>query len=85
MTKQEIKETIARVLGANARRINVGTTETRVNGSLDVGYDQLKELTEALGTTKINFVFTEGDPGYSSWTPGSPDHFEFTIGIGATS
>lgn len=39
-----------------------------------------KALYAALGTTDINFVYEEGEPGYSSYTPGSDGWFELSIG-----
>lgn len=35
-------------------------------------YDDLKRLTEALGTTDLRFEWST-DPGYSEYTPGGPD------------
>jgi hypothetical protein len=40
--------------------------------SMTLTYDNIKRLSEALGSDKINFNFGEdGEPGYSSWTPGT--------------
>jgi hypothetical protein len=83
MTIKQIKETVSRVLKIGENAVEVGPTSTTVTCSLDVNYDTLAELAAAVGTTNINFVYQEGEPGYSSWTPGTDGWFSFTIGIGA--
>lgn len=51
-----------------------------VRTSVNVNYETLAKLAAALGTTDINFVYEEGEPGYSSYTPGSDGWFELSIG-----
>lgn len=83
MTAAEIKTAVSRVLGISPESVLVGRTTTSVMCSISVNYDQLLELSRALQTTKIDFDYTQGTPGYSSRTPGCDASFSFTIGIGA--
>lgn len=83
MNKKQIQEIVGRVLRVIPDAVHVNLETTTVYCSFSVNYDDLLLLSQELGTTKINFDYTQGEPGYSSWTPGTDDHFSFTIGIGA--
>lgn len=82
MTREQIKKIVSHHLGVSDKSVVVDKKYTTVSCSMDVGYDQLLELSAAIGTTKIDFVYREGEPGYSTWTPGTNGSFELTIGIG---
>jgi hypothetical protein len=83
VTKKQIQEIVGRVLHVHPDNVHVSRETTTVYCSFSVTYDDLLVLSQELGTTKINFDYQQGEPGYSSWTPGTDDSFSFTIGVGA--
>lgn len=82
MTGPEIVEAVARIMDVRVSGVHVGPLSTRVECSMACSYDVLRQLADALDTTDINFDYSQGEPGYSSWTPGTDSTFSFTIGIG---
>lgn len=50
-------------------------------GSTDVSYDMLKKLSDRLGTTHLNLVYSAGCSGYSEYTPGYPGSLTLEITI----
>lgn len=82
MKRDEIRHIVSTCLGTNPGCVEVGDSYTEVNDSrVDTSYTKLRILADHLGTTDINFEFTEGEPDYSEYTPGYPAHLTITIGI----
>lgn len=50
-----------------------------IDGDCECNYETLAALSKEISTTKINFCYREGSPGYSSWTPSSPGSFTLEI------
>lgn len=82
----EITATIVRILGVKPENIDVQKDHTIVSVSgmyerLVVGYDQLLELTRALGTTSVDFKYNAGWGG-TDVTPGDAPEYCILIGVG---
>ena len=82
MTELEIKQIIEKSLGVYRGSIRRTPNGFVVEpGSMDIGYDALKDLSDKLGTTKINLDYEAGCGGYSEYTPGYPGNLTIAITI----
>jgi hypothetical protein len=86
MAVEEIQQIVATALNCQVRSVQVKSDGIYVRDrSVDTSYDKLLVLAMALNTTDINIVFTEGERGWSEYTPGSPAEFYVRIGKGLNS
>ncbi len=80
--KKKIEDSIRSVLGSVREfdlNIYADLTVLTFTRGANIGYDVLLSLSNALGTTDINFEYDAGHPYYSEMTPGDPASFCVTI------
>ncbi len=85
MTEEQIKKAILSALKIddkfNDTSMSIGPEVIYItcHRSTHVAYDELRKLSEALHTTRIDLEYNRETPDWSEVTPGDPASFEIVI------